>query len=156
MDLSAFNATRSIVVTAPPEVLYDFIADMPAMGEISPQCTGGEWESGPGGVGTVFIGANQAGDVQWQTRVQVVVADRPREFAWQSHGQIQWAAEPVSRWGYTFEPVDGGTRVEETWQVLRSYELLERLDAPIRDTIPAMMQQGMEETLRSLQARFES
>jgi hypothetical protein len=41
----------------------------------------------------------------------VVVADPGREFAWEVNNG--WV-----RWGYTFEPEDGGTRLTEHWEFL--------------------------------------
>ena len=126
MDISPFHAAASTVIAVEPEVAYDFIADMPRMGEISPQCTGGEWQGDERGVGASFLGSNAAGERVWNAWMIVVVADRPREFAWENHGSMEWEDhKALVRWGYTFEPVDGGTRVEETWRIVESYDALE-------------------------------
>lgn len=45
-----------------------------------------------------------------ETRSQVAVADRGREFAWVVRGP--------TRWSYTFATVDGGTEVTESWEFL--------------------------------------
>ena len=156
MDISPFTASGSIVIAAPPEALYDFIADMPAIGEISPQCIGGEWQGEERGVGARFIGSNAAGERTWQALMRVIVADRPREFAWENLGAVDWAdSAPLVRWGYTFEPVQDGTRVEETWRILQSYSALEALAAPAREGIPGWMQDNIAQTLDNLKARFE-
>ena len=85
MDISSFDASGDVVIDAPPEPLYDFIADMPAMGEISPWCTGGEWESDERGVGAFFVGSNAMGERTWQARMRVCEADRPREYTSPRH-----------------------------------------------------------------------
>ena len=86
------------------------------------------------GVGAFFIGSNAMGERTWQARMRVSVADRPREFAWENLGSVDWdSPTPLVRWGYTFEPVDGGTRVEETWRILQSYSALEAFDAAAQD-----------------------
>ncbi|MDQ2789008.1 MAG: hypothetical protein M3Y73_04595 [Actinomycetota bacterium] len=54
-----------------------------------------------------FTGRNVTPEWTWETRSQVV-GDPGREFAFQLRGS--W-----TRWGYTFEPVDGGTRLTESW-----------------------------------------
>ena len=59
-----------IVVNTSPEAAYDLIADMPRMGEISPECTGGTWASGAHGLGAIFIGSNTAGDRTWQRQIR--------------------------------------------------------------------------------------
>jgi hypothetical protein len=63
-------------------------------------------------VGAMFTGRNERPDRTWETRSEVVVADRGREFAWA-------VAQPPTRarWSYSFSPVDGGTEVTETWEL---------------------------------------
>ena len=71
------------------------------------------WDEGDGPrLGATFTGRNGEGERTWETRSEVVAADRGREFAWV-------VAEPPTRarWGYSFAPVDGGTQVTETWEL---------------------------------------
>lgn len=103
----------SIFISRSPEELYDMIADVTRMGEWSPICTACWWDDGDGpGVGARFTGKNELPERTWQTRSEVVAADRGREFAWV-------VAEPPTRarWGYSFVAVDGGTEVTETWEL---------------------------------------
>jgi len=160
MDTSPFTASASVVVAAPPLAVYDLIADMPAMGEISPQCTGGEWETDERGVGARFVGSNTAGERTWQARMRVCVADPGREFAWENLGSPD---DPVSddavalvRWGYAFEPVEGGTRVVESWRIVHAYPELVATSERFRAALPGLMLAMMEQTLENLRARFES
>ncbi|HEX5587806.1 MAG TPA: SRPBCC family protein, partial [Acidimicrobiia bacterium] len=133
MDISSLHASGSVVIAASPDALYEFIADMPSIGEISAQCTGGVWESDARGVGALFVGSNTWGETTWKARMRVTVADPGREFAWENLGAADAPAADdapgLVRWGYTFEPVDGGTRVEETWRILRPYPELESATA---------------------------
>jgi len=62
-------------------------------------------------VGAWFTGRNQNAERTWETRSQVVAADPGREFAWEVNDG--WV-----RWGYTFEPENGGTRLTESWELL--------------------------------------
>jgi len=156
MDISPFTASARLAIVAPPETLYDFIADMPAIGAISPQCTGGEWRSDERGVGALFVGSNTQGDNTWQAQMRVVAADRPREFAWENLGAVDWPdARPLARWGYTFEPAADGTIVEETWRILESYSTLEALPEAHRAGLTPWFQHNIEQTLGNLKARFE-
>ena len=110
---SPTEVSGSIVVAAPSELLYNMISDIGRMGEWSPACRTCWWdeESGPT-VGSWFTGRNEVeGRDPWETRSQIVAADPAREFAWAINGNMV-------RWGYTFEPVDSGTRVTESWAVL--------------------------------------
>src|SRR5438552_18641 len=88
----------SIVVARSPEDLYDMVTDVTQMGSWSPVCKACWWDEGAGPhVGAWFTGRNEVPDRTWETRSQVVVADRGREFAFIVNGT--W-----TRWGYTFTP----------------------------------------------------
>ena len=62
-------------------------------------------------MGSWFTGRNETPERTWETRSEVVVADRGREFAFIVGGSFV-------RWGYTFTPVDGGTELTESWEFL--------------------------------------
>jgi hypothetical protein len=103
----------SIVVNRAPEELYDLVSDVTRMGDWSPICKACWWDEGDGPhVGAKFTGRNERPERTWETRSEVVAADRGREFAWV-------VAEPPTRarWGYTFSEVDGGTELTETWEL---------------------------------------
>jgi hypothetical protein len=110
--MSHLSYSESIVVACSAETLYDMVSDVTRMGEWSPVCTGGRWEDGDGPrAGAWFTGTNEVPGRTWETRSQVVTADRPREFAFLVGGA--WV-----RWGYTFIPVAGGTLLTESWEFL--------------------------------------
>lgn len=156
MDISPFTASARIAIGAPPEALYDFIADMPAMGAISPQCTGGEWKGEERSVGALFVGSNTQGERTWKAQMRVLVADRPREFAWENLGAVDWLdARPLVRWGYTFVPTSDGTMVEETWRILEAYEALEAMPEAHQAGLVVWIQDSIEKTLSNLKAHFE-
>ena len=74
------------VVDAAPERLYDLVADLPRMGEWSPECQRVEWEDGADGpaVGATFVGHNKGGPrglMKWSRRGRVLVAEPGREFS---------------------------------------------------------------------------
>jgi len=102
----------STVIARPPEDLYDMVADVTRMGEWSPICKACWWDEGDGPrVGAWFTGRNELPERTWETRSEVVAAERGREFAFVVGGTI-------ARWGYTFAAVDGGTEVTESWEFL--------------------------------------
>ena len=110
--MSSLSYSESIVVARSPEVLYDMFSDVTRMGEWSPVCTTCWWEDGLGPQpGAWFTGRNELPERTWETRSQVVAADRGREFAFVVGGS--WV-----RWSYTFTPVEGGTQVTESWEFL--------------------------------------
>ena len=108
--MALLEHSDSIVIARPPEDLYDMVSDVTRMGEWSPICKACWWDDGDTArVGAKFTGRNELPERTWETRSEVVAADRGREFAFvvESTG---------TRWGYSFAPVDGGTRVTEAWE----------------------------------------
>lgn len=110
--MTELERAESIVVSRTPEELYDMVSDVTRMGEWSPVCKACWWDEGAGPVaGSWFTGRNEMPERTWETRSQVVAAERGREFAFIVGGSF-------ARWGYTFEPVEGGTRLTESWHFL--------------------------------------
>lgn len=113
VSVGTFSHAGSIVVASSPESLYDMVSDVTRTGEWSPVCTACWWDDDEEAVrvGAWFTGRNELPERTWETRSRVVAADRGREFAFVVGGSFV-------RWGYTFTPVDGGTRVTESWEFL--------------------------------------
>ena len=91
---------------------------MPRMGEWSPECQSVEWTGGSTGPadGARFVGHNRGGPrgmFKWSRQGRVLVADRGREFAFVT----EEGGRESTEWRYRFEPVDGGTRVTESYEV---------------------------------------
>ena len=110
--------TVETVVAAAPERVYDLVADVTRTPELSPEVVSVRWlgdATGPA-VGARFEAVNtSSAGRRWRNRPVVTVADRGREFAFAR-------SEPFAGtivWRYCFEPVDGGTRVVESYQVER-------------------------------------
>lgn len=100
----------SVLIERSPDELYALVADVTRMGEWSPQCRACWWDDPEAGpvAGAWFTGRNETPQRTWETRSQVVVADPGREFAWEVNDG--WV-----RWGFTLEPVDGATRLVQSW-----------------------------------------
>lgn len=103
----------SITVAASAEALYDLVSDVTRTGSWSPVCQSCWWddESTAGQVGAWFTGRNVLPHRTWETRSQVVAADRGREFAWVVGGGLV-------RWGFTMSPNGSTTTLTETWHFL--------------------------------------
>ena len=157
VDHTKYQHQASTVIDAAPEAVYDLVADVTRMGEWSPVCTGGEWLDDDH---AWFLGTNTTPDRTWQTKCQVVVADRGTAFAFINHG-MEGDAELV-RWSYSFREVDGGTEVTESWEVLENYDefltkLVPGMDVEqYLDGVKPVTQQGMAETLSNLKTVAES
>jgi hypothetical protein len=108
----------STVVAAGPDEVYAVVADVLRMPDLSPEVVSCRWLDGATGpaVGARFEAVNAAGNGRtWKNRPVVTVADPGREFAFTR-------TEPFAgtiAWRYRFEPVEGGTRVVESYEVER-------------------------------------
>jgi hypothetical protein len=110
--MANLSYSESIVIARSPEALYALVTDVTRMGEWSPVCKACWWDDGAGPhVGAWFTGRNEQPDRTWETRSQVVVAEPGQQFVFMVGGDRV-------RWGYTFTPVDGGTRLTESWEFL--------------------------------------
>ncbi len=108
--MSSISYSQSIVVWAPAESVYDLVSDITRTGEWSPICKACWWDEGAGPrEGAWFNGRNESDGRIWETRSKVDVAIRGREFAWLVGGGY-------ARWGFTFTPVYGRTRLTESWE----------------------------------------
>ncbi|MDQ0770221.1 hypothetical protein QF031_002970 [Pseudarthrobacter defluvii] len=114
MKTSTRKHLESVTVQASVEKLYDLVSDITRTGEWSPVCTSCWWddEATVGGQpGAWFTGRNELPHRTWETRSQVVAAERGREFAWVVGGRFV-------RWGFILTPADNGTTLTETWEFL--------------------------------------
>ena len=150
---------RSVIVSAPPEKLYDMVADLPRMGEWSPACTGAIWDEGAGPtVGSWFTGHNTMGDRTYDTRCEITDAQRPTTIAWMQRGKD----EGFTEWRYTFSPLDDATQVTETWTLVRDFPT--QGDAAIspseaeerRERMLEVFSIGIDQTLAKLKSAAET
>jgi hypothetical protein len=103
----------SIDIENTPEEVFAVIADLPAMGRLSPENTGGEWINGATGprLGARFKGENARAGDSWSTIAKVKVYDPPTSFVF----DVSWHRLAIARWDYRVEVAPGGCRVTETW-----------------------------------------
>lgn len=103
----------TVEVDAPAARVYALVADLPRMGEWSPECTRCVWLRGAAGAapGARFRGYNRRGPFRWFTTGTVAVADPGRELTFDVSLGL-----PVARWSYLIEPLgDDRCRVTERW-----------------------------------------
>jgi hypothetical protein len=107
------NLSDSIDIAAPSERAFSLLSDLPGMGRLSPENTGGTWLDGATGprVGVRFKGTNSRDDDSWSTVAKVTRCDPPKDFAF----DITWHRFRISRWEFSVEPTETGCRVTETW-----------------------------------------
>ena len=153
--MSAREFSDSIDVSMAPDELYALVSDVTRTGEWSPVCRACWWDEGEGRrVGAWFTGRNETPERTWETRSQVVVADPGREFAWEVNSG--WV-----RWGFTLDPIEGGTRLTEAWTFLPlgldgfHGKYGDQADAQIAERTEAA-HRGIPETLAAIKKTAES
>jgi len=115
MTDSPSRISRSVDVQAPADRVWGLVSDLPAMGELSPENTGGRWRGGATepAIGVRFKGVNRQGKRRWSTDVTVTDCEPGRRFAF----AVKFAALPIATWSYDVQPTgDAACRVTETWQ----------------------------------------
>jgi hypothetical protein len=143
------------MIAASAGSIYELVADMPRMGEWSPECQKVEWTDdtvGPA-VGARFIGHNRGGPrglLRWSRRGRILVADPGREFAFVTE---EGGAESTI-WRYQLEPSDGGTRVTESYEVKSIPAWARIIDVPTNRA--EELREGMRHTLAQLKAAAEA
>jgi uncharacterized protein YndB with AHSA1/START domain len=115
-------------IAAAPEKVWALVSDVTRMGEWSPETVGCEWvgDRKEPVVGARFKGRNQSGWRKWSTVCTVVEASPGKSFVF----DVKAGPFDISRWEYTFEQADGGTRVSESWTERRP-KLMELMSRPI-------------------------
>ena len=150
------DVRESLAVVAPADAVYDLVADLPRMGEWSPECERVAWRGGATSAvnGAQFLGYNRAGVVRWMTQGEVVTAEPGRHLAF----EIRVGPMKISRWEYFIVPDDADPStciVVEEWTDRRpgwSRALADRAFGPRTKT----NQRGMAKTLANLKFAAEA
>lgn len=147
---------ETLTVAAPADLVYDLVADLPRMGEWSPECERVTWRGGAtrAAPGAEFLGHNRAGAVRWMTQGVVVIAESGRHLAF----EITFGPLKIARWEYLIVPVDrdlSSCIVAEEWTDRRAgwyRAAADRVLGPRRKT----NHRGMVQTLSGLKRAAES
>jgi hypothetical protein len=147
--------SAELVMSAAPENIYKLVADLPRMGQWSPECQRVEWEAGVSiaAEGARFVGHNRGGPrnlMRWSRRGRVLVADPGHLFAFVT----EEGGHESTVWRYRFEPVDNGTRVTESYEVKRIPAWARVLDVPTNRHRELL--EGMRHTLDRLKIAVEA
>lgn len=141
---------------APSARVWDLLSDLPGMGALSPENTGGSWRGGATGpaVGARFRGRNRNGWRRWSTSVKVTRCDPARSFSF----AVSSFGIPVSEWSYDVQAEgDGACTVTETWNDRRPgwFKGPAGLVTGVRDRGPDSTAANLEHTLAALKAAAE-
>ncbi len=145
--MTSRSVSASTQVQASPATVFAILADPRQHQRIDGS---GSVRGSVSGPERLELGSRFAMDMRlgaaYRTRNTVVELEEDRLIAWKHVAP--------HRWRYELEPVDGGTRVTETWD-------LSRVPLPVRLGLrllgfPTRTQQGIEATLRNLAREAEA
>jgi uncharacterized protein YndB with AHSA1/START domain len=144
--MRAHDVTGSTMISAPPEVVFAILADPRQHARIDGSGTVRGVVDGPDrlALGSTF-GMDMKIGARYRIRNRVVEFEDGRLIAWRHFG--------AHRWRYELEPVAGGTRVTETWDV-------SHCSGPVRVALrlvgyPRRHERGIARTLGNLRAAAE-
>ena len=109
-------------IEAPPERLYDLVADVGSAPTRSQEVQACNWLDGPpaGTVGSRFRGRNRAGLIRWSRVCEVVTAKRGEAFAFRTVPErFDVTRRDSSTWGYLFARDGTGTRVTHYYTLMQ-------------------------------------
>ena len=109
------------VIPAPPEKIFDLIADPDRHADIDGS---GSVQRAKGGSQRLALGSRFGMSMRiglpYSMTSTVIEFEENRLLAWQTHGPGRIGARVGGRiWRYDLEPVEGGTRVRETWDITK-------------------------------------
>jgi uncharacterized protein YndB with AHSA1/START domain len=144
------TVTVQRLVPAPPEPIFDLLADPAGHAEID---GGGTVRGARSGGRRLALGDRFGMDmhlgVAYSTRNTVVELEENRRIAWQTS-----ASGPVGSllggrfWRYVLEPVEGGTLVTETWDLSQERWTSKPV---VKATMTASTRRNMERTLERIE-----
>ena len=107
------------VIPAPPEAIFDLIADPARHHDIDGSGTVRDAKQGSArlAMGSTF-GMSMKMGIPYSMNSTVIEFDENRRLAWQTRGPgIVGKVLGGRIWRYELEPVDGGTLVKESWDI---------------------------------------
>ncbi|HEY7437938.1 MAG TPA: SRPBCC family protein [Acidimicrobiia bacterium] len=114
------TVTVERIIPAPPDKIFDLLADPAKHREIDGSgtvrnCKGGSQRLA---LGSKF-GMSMKIGIPYSMVSTVIEFDEDRRIAWQTWPPVKFSDKLAGGriWRYELEPVDGGTRVTETWDI---------------------------------------
>jgi hypothetical protein len=129
-------------VSAPPDAVWAVVADVTRTGEWSHECVEVAWVGGATAArpGARFRGGNRASLWRWNRSCEVTGVDPGRSLTWRTVST--WLYHDSTEWQVTLEPVPGGTRIVQTYEVVHCPAwwgwLVARVVPPHRDRTAAL------------------
>jgi hypothetical protein len=122
------SAQCAVHTESDPDAVWSIVRDVTRVGEWSHECVGAAWLNGATSAapGARFRGRSRAGVFRWG-RVCEILSAEPYELVWRT---VPTTFYPDStEWTIRLTPEGSGTRIEQSFQVVRSFKVLEVLYA---------------------------
>ena len=114
------------VVDATPDQVWQVVSDVTRTGEWSHECVSVAWVDEPRArPGARFRGGNRAGPWRWSRTCELVTVDEPRELSWRTVPTLLFPDSTL--WSLRLEPAGDGTRIVQSFEVVRAPWLLDRV-----------------------------
>jgi hypothetical protein len=93
-------------ISAPAVLLYELVADLDSMADLSPECAACWWlgDATQAVAGARFRGRCRRGWRRWTTTAEVMEATPGRRISW----KVTYWTRPVAQWTYEFVELDNG------------------------------------------------
>jgi uncharacterized protein YndB with AHSA1/START domain len=137
------------VIPAPPSAIFDLLADPRRHTEIDG--SGTVRDTKPGTIERLSLGSKFGMSMKFGVKYamvsEVIEFEDDRRIAWQSRPPSKWGAKFGGGriWRYELEPVEGGTRVRESWDI--THEKIKLIVRPARKKT----RKAMEKTLARIE-----
>lgn len=165
-DITGLIVIADEVVAAPPELVWDQLADITQIGRWSPECIGAAWLGEPDPrPGARFTGRNRLPNgFEYEVTCVITEADRPRTFAWAVlDDDSDDPARASSLWRYGIYALpDGGSLVRQRFTHGPGDSFLRMIAAKAPDRAEeiitarlAALRANMGATLRAMKAAAE-
>lgn len=130
------------VSAAAPAAVWAVLADVTRVGEWSGECRRAAWAgtNRAAAPGARFRGYNRSGWIRWRRDNEIVTADAPTHLVWRTLPSLRYPDS--TEWRFHLEPHGTGTRIVQSYRLLKIPRLLDWLFARVirehRDRDPGL------------------
>src|SRR5687768_12999796 len=113
----AWEGEATVDVAATPVQVWSVLSDPTRVGEWSHECHTVTWIDGHSvaAVGARFRGNNRAGALKWSRTCTITELESERLLVYRTSGGLP---PDSTEWRFRLEPVDGGTRITQSFRIL--------------------------------------
>ena len=121
------SCEASVVIDAPIDAVWNVVSDITRVGEWSGECRDCTWVGGADFPvpGARFQGRNRRGTMRWSRLNEVIRAEPPHTFVWQTVARFPYLDSV--EWQLCLAQNESATRVTEAFEILRLSKAMERI-----------------------------